>query len=149
VRKKASAVLGLIGDERAVTALTAALDDGDPEVRLKAVWALGRIKGERAMSSLREAMANAHSDVRHKAASTLESQGWKPAKGREEAVYLIASKKWPKLAELGRAAEEPLAAMAGDDDPQVREEVKWLLDEIKSASELDELLGSLKKDQQG
>jgi HEAT repeat protein len=145
VRKQATAVLGMLGDERAVDTLAEALKDSDAEVRRKAAWALGKTKGERATESLREAMSYEHSDVRAKAASTLNSLGWKPAQGREEAVYLIAQKKWDRLAELGAAAEEPLTAMLNDDDAQVREEAQWLLNEIKSAKELQALYKSLEK----
>jgi len=60
--------------------------------------------------------------------------------------YLIAMKQWSKLMDLGAAAVEPLEVMLKDDDPEVRDEAQWLLNEIDSAREMEELFKSLKKE---
>jgi epoxyqueuosine reductase len=48
MRRNACIVLGNLGLESAVPALTRALEDADPVIRSHAAWALGRIRGDRA-----------------------------------------------------------------------------------------------------
>jgi len=146
VRKQAVAVLGVLGDERSVEPLIGALKDGDTEVRRKAAWALGKIGDKRATGSLLEALRDEDSDVRTKTASVLDHMGWKPADESEKAAFLIAAKKWDQIAALGDAAIEPLKARLKDEDAKVREEAQWILDEIKSAKEMDALFKSLQKE---
>jgi hypothetical protein len=52
VRTQAAGILGRSGNARATPALTAALGDQQPSVRIQAVHALRRIEGERAAESL-------------------------------------------------------------------------------------------------
>jgi epoxyqueuosine reductase len=53
--RSAAVALGNAGDPSALPALTAALDDADPEVRSHAAWALGRLGGEAARAALEAA----------------------------------------------------------------------------------------------
>jgi len=145
-RKQAAAVLGVLGDDRALEALAGALKDDDTDVRRKVVWALGKIGGKDVVEPLIEAMRDEDSDVRAKSVSLLDRLGWEPAGDSDKAAYFIARKKWDKLAELGDAAVEPLTARLEDEDAQVREDARWILDEIKSAKEMESLFKSLEKD---
>jgi HEAT repeat protein len=146
IRKQAAAVLGVLGDARGVEPLTGSLADGDVEVRKKAVWALGKIGGEGIVEPLVGSLRDENAEVRSKAARILDSAGWKASNSAEEAHYLIATKQWNKLMDLGAEAVEPLEAMLQDDDPEVRDEAQWLLNEIDSAKEMEDLFKSLKKE---
>ncbi|MFQ5828840.1 MAG: HEAT repeat domain-containing protein [Candidatus Methylomirabilia bacterium] len=53
VRSRAAAALGQVGSVQAATALTTALSDQAPAVRIQAVRALRRVEGERAIQALR------------------------------------------------------------------------------------------------
>ncbi|MFQ5828837.1 MAG: HEAT repeat domain-containing protein [Candidatus Methylomirabilia bacterium] len=53
VRSRAAAALGQMGSAQAATALTTALSDQAPAVRIQAVRALRRVEGERAIQALR------------------------------------------------------------------------------------------------
>ena len=108
-----------------------------------AAWALGRLGDERAVEPLVGALSDEDDKVRAKAAAALERLGWKAADEDQKALYLIAVRKWDKLAELGAAAEGPLTARLRDEDPEVREGAQWILNELKSARELDSLFKSL------
>ncbi|MDP7533056.1 MAG: tRNA epoxyqueuosine(34) reductase QueG [SAR202 cluster bacterium] len=56
LQRNVCVVLGNIGDQAAVPALTTALANGEPLVRQHAAWALGHIGGEKAFRVLRNAM---------------------------------------------------------------------------------------------
>jgi epoxyqueuosine reductase len=53
LRRNAAVALGNLRDQRAVPALTRAVDDKDPIIRGHAAWALGRIGGAEAQDALR------------------------------------------------------------------------------------------------
>jgi len=72
--------------------------------------------------------------------------GWKPESDSERAAYLIATRQWDKVLTCGDAAVPLLEERARDADPEVREEARWLLDEMRSARELEELLRGLKEE---
>ncbi|MBN2028357.1 MAG: HEAT repeat domain-containing protein, partial [Actinobacteria bacterium] len=146
VRKQAAAVLGVMGDERALEPLAGALEDDDTDVRRKVVWALGRIGGKDVVEPLLGALRDDDSDVRAKSASILEHLGWKPVGDSDKVAYLIARKEWDKLTELGDEAVGPLTARLEDEDARVREDASWILEEIKSAQEMESLFKSLKKE---
>lgn len=142
-RRMAASALGTVGDPSAAESLISALQDGDAGVRCKAAWALGKLGGEKAVVHLVEALQDDDADVRARAAASLERLGWAPSGDHEKALYLLATKQWNKLAELGEAAEKALQARLEDGNSEVKEMARCLLDEIRSSRELDELLRSL------
>jgi hypothetical protein len=97
VRTRAALALGRRGDPRATPALTAALEDPHPSVRIQAVRGLRRVEGERAAEALgRVLLRDADPSVRRVAASVLASL---------------------RDAAAGSALN---AAMSADSDPSVR-----------------------------
>ena len=126
--------------------LIRSLQDDDSEVRRRAARSLGLIRNDGAVQPLVLTLEDDDADVRSRAAASLERLRWEPADDRERALYLIAKKQWYKLAEMGVAAAEPLSSRLEDEDEEVRNEAGWLLEEIGSAKDLDQLLQSLKDD---
>jgi hypothetical protein len=75
VRGRAATALGMMQDERAVSALETALADEHASVRIQAIHALGQIGGERATMALGEVLLySAHRTERVRAAWALGSQ---------------------------------------------------------------------------
>jgi len=144
VRRSAAAVLGTIGDEKAVAPLVKSLQDDDSEVRRRAARSLGIIRSDKAVKPLVLTLEDDDADVRSRAAASLERLRWEPGDDRERAIYLIAKKQWYKLAEIGEAAAGPLNRRLEDKDEEVRNEASWLLEEIGSAEDLDKLFQDLK-----
>ncbi len=74
VRTQAAATLGRFQDARATPALTAALDDQHPSVRIQAIHGLRRVEGERAAEALgRVLRSDPDPSVRRVAAGALAS----------------------------------------------------------------------------
>ena len=144
IRRSAAIVLGTIGGERAVGPLIQSLQDEDSEVRRRAARSLGIMKSEEAVEPLVLTLEDDDAGVRSRAAASLERLRWKPEDDRERALYFIAKKQWYKLAEMGEAAAGPLSSRVEDEDEEVRNEAGWLLEEIGSAKDLDQLLKNLK-----
>jgi HEAT repeat protein len=74
VRWRAAALLGWLGDPRAIPALLATLPDGSYEVKFNAVWALGQIAAETVfepLTGLVDAAGDHDPDVRYVGALAL------------------------------------------------------------------------------
>src|SRR5687768_8520836 len=139
-------------NERAVVALSAALTDGDPLVRLAAAEGLGGMEDPRAVEALSRALRSDESvEVRRMAAWALgeiEDAAGVPAlsdalrSDRDEEVRRMAA--WA-LGEIESAtAVEALGAALKDASPEVRKTAVWALGEIESPNGVQHLLPFLK-----
>ena len=117
-RRRAALMLGRIGNESAIEALSKATNDQDSLVRRKAVLALEKIGGELAATELMQKLNHKDAVVRKSAATSLGKIGY------ERAIF-----------ELLKALE--------DQDPFVREESVTALGEIGGIQAVPGLLKAL------
>ncbi len=150
-RGGAAYTLGLLGDERAVDPLIAALKDEDAVVRVAAARALGRIGDERAVDPLIGALQDEDEIVREAAAWALGSIG------DEQAVEpLIAAlqdedeRTFVRVAAgetLGLIGDEQavaaLIAVLQDEEPPVQRVAAYALGRIEDTSAVPDLIALL------
>jgi HEAT repeat protein len=135
-RRWAAAILGEIGDRRAIRPLHDALADVDPELRARAAKALGRLRDLSSVGPLLDRLLNDPSSfVRTAVARALGSL---PA--RETVEFLaraLSDPEWwvrlravESLANLGSPARDALLGALHDRDPHVAREAARGLDRI-------------------
>ncbi|MGK7926344.1 MAG: HEAT repeat domain-containing protein, partial [Spirulina sp.] len=119
--RSAAEGLGKIGNERAVEALIAALNDSDRSVRRSAAEGLGKSGNERAVEALIAALNDSDGSVRKRAAEGLGKSG------NERAVEaLIAALNDSNWLVRGRATE----GLGKIDNPEILEKLiqNWQID---------------------
>lgn len=145
-RRWSAAILGEIGDRRAIRPLHEALGDVDPELRARAAKALGRLRDSSSVAPLLDRLlTDPSSFVRTSVARAL---GFLPA--RETVEFLaraLSDPEWwvrlravESLANLGSPARDALLGALHDRDPQVAREAARGLDRIGVVSEAIESL---------
>jgi len=129
-------------DTTVVSALIAALQDSNAEVREEAVWALGSLEARSALSALMGIVANdAEAEVREMAAWALVQIGDATAAGvlgdavRNDADAEVRATAIWGLGQFGVETEAPaLAEALSDSDAEVRSRAAWALGTIAPAS---------------
>lgn len=94
--------LGMIGDARAIPALSASLFDPDEVIRSVAAWALGEIGDDHAIPSLISAVKDSKQCVRTRAKSSLEALGH--PMGDDGTVFVDGTLIRQHISELGSRA---------------------------------------------
>jgi len=147
VRSEAAWALGEIKDARAVEPLIKALEDEAPFVRKAAAQALGKLDDVRAVGPLiagfREAIMRERTD---------DHPGWLHVRISEHFSYYTAPITiWRDvrltfsavIRKFGTYAVEPLCALFGDSDHEVRQEATRLLGQIKDTRTTEPLIAAL------
>jgi HEAT repeat protein len=141
-RQVAAAVLGRIGDARAVEPLIVALEDVN--VCSAAARALAQIGDVRAVEPLITVLKGGRRiDARQAAAEALDSLGWNPDYGEDGTWYWIAKRDWGKCVAIGTAAVEPLITALKHRDSTVREAAAEALGRIGDARAVEPLIATL------
>ncbi|MEJ5187153.1 MAG: HEAT repeat domain-containing protein, partial [Candidatus Geothermincolales bacterium] len=131
-RERAAYLLGLIGSSRASISLQRLLkEDPVPSVRKRAAWSLGRLRDRGSLVALVEALRDSSDQVRRVVAQALERKGWTPSSIREKALFLVATHQWGALVALGEEAVETVREMADDREPEVRENLDWVIKRLQ------------------
>ena len=154
VRWHIAAVLGKIGDLRAVEPLIAALSDKDPNVRWDVAEALGRISDLRAVEPLIAALSDEDPNVRWHAAGALGRIG--DPRAIEPLITAISDENpdvcWDAagaLGEIGDPAIELLIAVLSDEDPNVRWAAAEALGMIGDPRAIEPLIAALSDEDSG
>jgi HEAT repeat protein len=102
------AILGEIGDPRAVDPLIGCLKSRDHFMRGKAAVALGQIGDPRAIEPLKVRLQDKQAEVQEAAGQALDKLHWRPDKTPAGAAYWVAKGEWQKCAKMGAMSVEPL-----------------------------------------
>lgn len=132
VRKDVVAILGEIGDSRAVATLIATLKDESPDVREGAALALGKIKDSRAVEPLIAVLRGKDLKDKDKYLTEIDSSI------QVSAAFALAA--------IGAPAVVSLIAALNDEDPDVREGAARALGKIKDSRAVEPLVTALKND---
>ncbi|MCK4734678.1 MAG: HEAT repeat domain-containing protein [Methanophagales archaeon] len=119
IRETSAEILGRIGDNRAVDPLIHALGDENSGVRRKVAEALGSIGDKEAIEPLIHASKDEKIDVRREAMIALDNMGWRPPSVFEQVDYLITTKKWNEIINIGEPAVESLIQILEDKSSDV------------------------------
>ena len=145
VQIAAARSLGYIGDKRAVEPLIQALSDVDDRVRHAALEAL-KDPGGTARAHLVGALRSGDERRRAGVAEALESVGWEPENGEEEALYLMARGRWSEVDRVGADALPVLAGALSDPSIGVRANAVRVIARIGGDEAVAPLITALQDD---